>query len=710
MRTVSRVALVIGVVSLGCSLSVAAFFIGVPLGLFAAAVALLYRGDPGSRSRRASNRAFLAGFAGLLVGLGVWFFHVRAIQAADRVPDRGELGQRFDSSLAAGTASTRVTGTPAAPTAFRPRAANYARNQGGALMDGRPTSFAKSLFFGHIPESMLVPYPRISLGERERVQELMKVLHDYAHDAIDSRTIDEREQIPESVLTGLKARGFYGLWLPSGYGGGGLTTSGYARVMQELGSVDASIALTLSTHQSIGSQGIVLHGNDAQRAKYLPRLASGELTAAFALSEPQAGSDAASIRTRAERDGKHFVLTGQKVWITNGGLADLFTVFAQTRVDREGGPKDRITAFLVERKMGVRVGPEIKKLGTRGASTTSLQLDEVRVPEENVLGQVGGGFKVAQGILNKGRIGLCASAIGQSEAMLRLALGHATSRRQFGRVISDFGLIKDKISRMMIDVYAAESVLYFTAGLMDRGGLDCSLESAVCKILASETLWGVVHEALQIAPALGVERSLPYERMMRDARVNLVFEGTNDILRCFVALSGMQGPGDRLSSLAEAIRFPLRGYGLAVDFVMDKIKTQYYGGERLDHVHPSLKREAVLFEDWVPELAKNVEKTLRKHGKEISEMQFVQRRIADVTCDLLVMAATMSRATASLLDRGPDAEREAKLCRAACAKSSARIKRNIRAMDDNDDELQKAIANDAYEATFYPFDVMSGGE
>jgi acyl-CoA dehydrogenase family protein 9 len=573
-------------------------------------------------------------------------------------------------------------------------------------MDGRPSSFGKSLFFGHIPESMAVPYPRVSLAERERLHELISGLRAYCRDAVDSRSIDEREQIPESVLAGLKARGYYGLWIPEPYGAG-LSTSAYARVMQELGAIDSSVALTLSTHQSIGSRGLVLYGSDAQKQRLLPLLSSGEMTASFALSEPQAGSDAASIRTRAEQtpDG-NFTISGQKIWITNGGLSDLFTLFAQTRVDREGGPKDRITAFLVERKMGVRVGPEIKKLGTRGASTTSLQLDDVRVPREAVLGQVGGGFKVAQGILNTGRIGLCASAIGQTQAMLRLALAHATQRRQFGRIISDFGLIKDKIGRMMVDIYAAESMLYLTTGLMDRGVEDYSIESAVCKILVSETLWRVVHEALQIAPALGVERSLPYERMMRDARVNLVFEGTNDILRCFIALSGMQGPGDRLASLSEAIRFPLRGYGLAVDFMLDKLKTQYYGGERLDHVHPQLKREAVLFEDWVPELAKNVEKALRKHGSNISEMQFVQRRIADVTIDLFTMISTMSRATASLLDRGPDAEREAKLCRAACSRASSRIKRNIRAMDDNDDELLKAVAHDAFEATAYPYDVL----
>ena len=573
-------------------------------------------------------------------------------------------------------------------------------------MEG-PSSFGKSLFFGHIPESMVIPYPRMPNTERDRVRELIGTLRDFARDTIDSRAIDDKAQIPAKVLSGLKARGFYGLWIPKAFGGSGLSASGYARVMQELGAIDASVAVTLSAHQSVGCRGLVLYGDAAQQKRYLPKLASGEMTAAFALSEAQAGSDAASIRTRAERTPEgDFILTGQKVWVTNGGLADFFTVFAQTRVDREGGQKDRITAFLVERKMGVRVGSEIQKLGTRGTSTTTLDLDEVRVPKENVLGQVGGGFKVAQGILNMGRVGISAAAIGQAQSTLRLALAHATTRRQFGRVISEFGLVKDKIGRMMVDLYAAESMLYLTTGLMDRGVDDFSIESAACKIFASETLWHIVQEALQIAPALGVQSDMPYERMLRDARVNLVFDGTNDILRCFIALSGMQGPGDRLSSLAEAIRFPLRGYGLAMDFMLDKLKTQYYGGERLDHIHPQLKREAVLFEDWVPELAKNVEKALRKHGSNISEMQFVQRRIADVSIDLFAMIACMSRATASLLDRGPDAEREAKLCRAACTRASLRIKHNIRAMDDNDDEPLKAIAYDAYEAAEYAFDVL----
>ncbi|MGE5182186.1 MAG: acyl-CoA dehydrogenase family protein, partial [Acidobacteriota bacterium] len=285
-------------------------------------------------------------------------------------------------------------------------------------------------------------------------------------------------------------------------------------------------------------------------------------------------------------------------------------------------------------------------------------------------------------------------------------LAHVTSRRQFGRAIAEFGLVKDKIARMMMEVFAAESMLYLATGLVDRGVEDYSLESACCKVYGSEMLWRVANESVNLAAGMGYMRDYPFERLLRDARVSLVFEGTNEILRCFIALSGMQGPGDRLAQLADAIKWPLKGYGLVADFFVDKLKTQYYGGERLDRIHPALKKEAVLFEDWVPELAKNVEKVLRRHGKNISEMQYVQRRVADVVIDLFLMIACMSRATASLTARGPEAERDARLCRAACGRASQRIKRNIRMFDDNDDELLKMIARDAYDAMAYDLDVI----
>jgi acyl-CoA dehydrogenase family member 9 len=572
-----------------------------------------------------------------------------------------------------------------------------------------PASFGKSLFFGHIPEGMVVPYPRLGDDERDGLRLVLEQFRKVAERELDSAKIDAEAKLPDALMAAMKSLGLFGLAIPSEHGGLGLSVSGYARAMQEIGGVDGSVAVTLGGHQSIGCKGLVLYGNEEQKKKYLPRLASGEMVAAFALTEPGSGSDAASIKTRAvqQPDGS-FVLNGSKIWITNGGIADFFTVFAQTEVDRDGARKDRITAFIVERAMGVRSGNEEHKLGIKGSSTTALYFDDVRVPAENVLGSVGGGFKVAMGILNNGRLGLAAGAVGAARTVIRLAIGHATQRRQFGRTISEFGLIKDKIARMMMETYAAESMVYLTTGLIDRGVGDYSVESACCKVYGSEMLWRVVNESLQIAAGMGYMKEFPYERLLRDARINLIFEGTNEILRCFIALSGMQGPGDRLAQLSDAIKWPLKGYGLVADFVLDKLKTQYYGGERLDKIHPSLKKEAVLFEDWVPELAKSVEKVLRKHGDQIHEMQYVQRRVADIVIDLFMMIACMSRASSSLTARGPEAEREAKLCRAICGRAAGRIKRNVRMFDENDDELLKSIAKDAYDAMEYDHDILLG--
>jgi acyl-CoA dehydrogenase family protein 9 len=570
-----------------------------------------------------------------------------------------------------------------------------------------PSSFSKSLFFGHIPESMVIPYPRLRADERDALKLILDNFRKFAGEKIDSKQIDEDGKLPDEVLRGLKEMGLFGLAIAEEHGGLGLSVTAYARAMQEIAATDGSVAVTLAAHQSIGCKGVVLYGTDEQKRRYLPRLATGEWISAFCLTEPGSGSDAASIKTRAvEQPDGSFILNGSKIWITNGGLADFFTVFAQTEVMRDGQKKDRITAFLVERGMGVKNGPEEHKLGIKGSSTTAVYFEDVRVPKENVLGQVGGGFKVAMSILNNGRLGLAAGAVGAAKQLIRLAIAHATSRRQFGRTISEFGIIKDKIATMMVHCFAAESMTYLTTGLIDRGVEDYSVESACCKVFGSEMLWRVANEALQIAAGAGYMKEYPYERLQRDARINLIFEGTNEILRCYIALTGMQGPGDRLAQLAEAIKFPLKGYGLALDFMVDKFKTQYYGGSGVDHMHPLLKKEAVLFEDWVPELAKSVEKTLRKHGREISEMQFVQKRVADIMIDLYGMIACIARTTLSLHERGPAAEREAKLCRAFCGRAAHRIKRNIRRFDDNDDELLKAIAKDAYDATQYDLDIV----
>jgi acyl-CoA dehydrogenase family protein 9 len=398
-------------------------------------------------------------------------------------------------------------------------------------------------------------------------------------------------------------------------------------------------------------------------------------------------------------------LNGSKIWITNGGFADVFTVFARTSALEEGA-KPKITAFIVERGMGVKNGPNEHKLGIRGSSTTELFLEDVRVPRENVIGEVGKGFKVAMEVLNNGRLGLAAGCVGSATRLLKMAIERVQERRAFGRNIGEFGLIKDKIATMLAQTFALESMTYLTAGLMDSKVADYSLESAISKIFGSETLWYVVNETLQIAAGIGYMQDYPYERMLRDARINLIFEGTNEILRCFVALSGMAGPGKALIEVAKAMREPIKGFGLLSDFAIRKART-VLGRERMTRAHPLLSREAVIFEELTGELASQAENVLRKHQREIAEMQFVQRRIADMAIDLYAIAACIARTTRAIERRGEEgARREIDLTSIFATTAQQRLRQNVLEFTHNDDELRKAVASKAYSDGAYPFDVL----
>lgn len=368
----------------------------------------------------------------------------------------------------------------------------------------RERSFMKSLFHGVIEEDLVFPFPEMASEERENVAMMLDSVRKFCETRVDTPRIDREHRIPDDVLAGMKELGLFGLTIPEEHGGLGLSNAAYARVMQEVASFDGSLAVTMGAHQSIGLKGLLLFGSDAQKKKYLPKLATGENVAAFALTEPGAGSDAASITTRAELtdDGEHYVLNGSKIWITNGGFADLFTVFARTSAP-ESGMKPRITALLVERGFGVKNGPSEEKMGIRGSSTTTLYFEDVRVPAQNVLGEAGRGFKVAMEVLNSGRLGLAAGCVGGSKRMIKLAIERANERRAFGRTIGEFGMIKEKISRMMCETFALESMTYLTAGLIDAGVSDYSLESAICKVFGSETYWMVANETLQIAAGIG---------------------------------------------------------------------------------------------------------------------------------------------------------------------------------------------------------------
>jgi acyl-CoA dehydrogenase family member 9 len=568
-------------------------------------------------------------------------------------------------------------------------------------------SFMKALFHGVIAEDIVFPYPEMPGEDRDNTSMILESVRRFFAANVNSAKIDQEHKIPPDVMDGLKSLGLFGLQIPTEYDGIGLSATSYARVTQEVGGLDPSIAVTLGAHQSIGLKGILLFGTPEQKRRYLPKLATGEWTAAFALTEPSAGSDAAAIKTRAEpsADGSHFILNGSKIWITNGAFADIFTIFARTSALEEG-QKPKITAFIVERGMGVKSGPNEHKLGIRGSSTTEIFLDDVAVPKENVLGEVGRGFKVAMEVLNSGRLGLASGCVGLATVLIKLAIDRVQERRAFGRNIGEFGLIKDKIASMLAQTYALESMTYLTAGIVDSKIADYSLESAICKIFGSETVWEVVNETLQIAAGIGYMQDYPYERMLRDARINLIFEGTNDILRCFVALSGMQGPGKALADVVKAMREPIKGFGLLSDFAVRKAKS-VLGRERLTRAHPLLSREAVIFEEFTGELASQTEAVLRKHGRDIAEMQYTQKRIADITVDLYAVAACIARTTRAIERRGEEgARREIDLTSIFTTGAQKRLRQNVADFSRNDDELRKSVASRAYTDRGYPFDVI----
>ena len=330
------------------------------------------------------------------------------------------------------------------------------------------------------------------------------------------------------------------LEIPPAYGGLGLDLISASFVGEQI-AINPSFGGSLGAHTSIGTLPLVYFGTDDQKARYLPRLASGEMIAAYALTEPQSGSDALAARTTATLtpDGRHYLLNGQKMWITNGGFADLFTIFA--KVDG-----DKFTAFLVERGMGIVSGRDEIKLGLDGSSTTALMLDNVKVPVENVLGAIGQGHKVAFNVLNFGRVKLGARNMSGVRAALNHSVKYAKERRQFGKAIAEFGLIKQKLAGMAVRAFVGDAMSYRTLGDVDRaiesgdradGPLvlktieGFSTECSINKVWTSEALAWAVDEGIQVFGGNGYSREFPLERMYRDARITRIYEGTNEINR-----------------------------------------------------------------------------------------------------------------------------------------------------------------------------------
>jgi len=347
-----------------------------------------------------------------------------------------------------------------------------------------------------------------------------------------AQKFDEEEAIPREVYEEAAALGFFGVLIPEAYGGLGLDHVAYALVMEEISRVCAAFQVCLTVHNSLVASAIVRLGTDAQKSKYLPRMAKGEWIAAYSLSEPGSGSDAGSLKASARLDGDHWVLDGIKSWVSSAGFADLFLVFVST--DKEKGSRG-VSALLIEKGApGLSLGKKERKLGIRGSDTRELHFQACRVPKDGLIGVRDEGFKVALSVLDNGRVGIAAQAVGLAQAALEEGLAYAKTRRQFGKALSEFQAIQFKLADMAKNVEAARLLTLNAARILSQGK-KATKEASMAKLFASEAANRAAYDALQIHGGSGYVRELPIERYFRDARITEIYEGTSEIQRLVIA-------------------------------------------------------------------------------------------------------------------------------------------------------------------------------
>src|SRR6202030_2503093 len=507
--------------------------------------------------------------------------------------------------------------------------------------------FVKGLFQGHFVSDWVMPYPRIPAAQQTVLDRALKELREFLDAKLDAVATDRNADIPREVIDGLGRVGVLGMTAPAEYGGSGFTQMANCRILEEIGRRCASTSVFVNAHHSIGIRALLLFGTREQKQKWLPKLVTGEQLGAFALTEKEAGSDAANVQMTAtpSADGSHFILNGEKRYITNAAIAQVLTVMARTPVPGKEG-KTAVTAFLVTPDMpGFEIlEARMPKMGIRGTATGRFAMRDVKVAKENILGPPGKGLKVALTVLDFGRTTFGACCTGSAKTCLTLAVKHANTRKQFNKTLGNFHLVKEKIARIASDAYAMEAMTTITASLIDRGLEDYMLETAMLKVFTTELLWECVNEAFQIHGGAAYMTDLPLERMLRDARINQIGEGSNEVLKSFIALVGMRGPGMEFKEIYDTMLKPTRegGIGKAWNAGMSRLGAAV----RIPDV-PVRSAELKSFASqlgrliWRFNLAVN--KSLVLYREPILDMQLVQERIAGAAMDLFASAATLSR-------------------------------------------------------------------
>ncbi|PYK89043.1 MAG: acyl-CoA dehydrogenase [Verrucomicrobia bacterium] len=562
--------------------------------------------------------------------------------------------------------------------------------------------FVKGLFQGHFVSDWVMPYPRIAVGQQVELDKTLKELREFLGAKLDPVAIDRNADIPREVIDGLGRVGVLGMTAPAEYGGRGFTQMANCKVLEEIGRRCASTSVFVNAHHSIGIRALLLFGTHEQKQRWLPKLVTGEQLGAFALTEKEAGSDAANVQMTAtpSADGSHFILTGEKRYITNAAIAQVLTVMARTPLPGKEG-KTSITAFLVTPDMpGFEIlDARMPKMGIRGTATGRFAMRDVKVPKANILGPPGKGLKVALTVLDFGRTTFGACCTGAAKTCLELAVKHANTRKQFNKTLGNFHLVKEKIARIAGNAYAMEAMTTITASLIDRGLEDYMLETAMLKVFTTERLWECINDAFQIYGGSAYFVDLPLERMLRDARINQIGEGSNEVLTSFIALVGMRGPGMEFKEIYDTMLKPTRvgGIGKAWSAGMNRLGATV----RIPDV-PVRSVELRSFGNqlgrliWRFNLAVN--RSLIVYREPILDLQLVQERIAGAAMDLFASTAVLSRWDSEIQFGQGNGEAPNQKNTAAelfLRQSFRRIRNYLAGLNDNDDKFILKAADSA---------------
>ncbi len=509
--------------------------------------------------------------------------------------------------------------------------------------------FAKSLFFGRFRGDLLFPYPVLPPEKQAQTDEAAAKVRAFADAHIDAAKIDRDALIPDSVIAGLAQIDVYRMTIPTEYGGLGFNQQQYLKTMEILGGHCASTAVFVNAHHSIGCRALLLFGSKDQQAKWLPSLLDGTKLCAFALTEENAGSDAGNVQTTATptEDGSAYILNGSKRYITNGGIADILTVMARTP-DGKGGTK--VTAFLVTPDMpGFEVVEKrAEKCGIRGTATGKMRFTNMRVPKENVLGQLGRGLQAALTVLNYGRVTFGATCTGHAKVCLKAMTEYAKKRVQFQQPLAEFQMVQKKIAFAAAHTFAMEAATAQCAAFIDRGAEDYMLETAILKVFATEHLWTIVYDTMQTYGGKGYFCDEPVERWMRDARINTIGEGANEVLKAFVAVVGCRAPGEYLKALRDDLAGMRWSFGklFAGLGVGAKLAAPWLASTpHVPATHPDLFDAARTLAKLTKQFGTTLPHVFLRLKDEATfvQAQLVHERLADIAIDLYVSACVLSR-------------------------------------------------------------------